>query len=260
MGEAHIALVSGGMDSAVAAHVAEREEGMECLVYLDTGTGLRENKDYLEELADWMGLQLWTLRTHVSYEERCRKNGFPGAGDHGIMYRSLKERQLGKLATVVGGRGAKGALVLWTGVRARESRNRSAYVEPEQDHPRWTWRAPIHDWSKQDCRGHVEEHDLPRNPLWEDLGRSGDCFCGCFGSRAELTDLRGAGLDYHADWIRELEGEVDELNPELGEKSVWGWSGLSDHERRAARAERDSRQRSLSDIMLCSSCELRGGP
>jgi len=53
-------------------------------------------------------------------------------------------------------------------VRRQESERRMANVTPEQDGPRWTWHAPIHDWSKQDCREYVDRFDLPQNDLWDD--------------------------------------------------------------------------------------------
>ncbi len=73
----HVALVSGGMDSTVAAHVAVRWGPADLLVYLDTGTGLDDNREYVEQLADTLGVQLWTLRTKVSYEDRVDEHGLP---------------------------------------------------------------------------------------------------------------------------------------------------------------------------------------
>lgn len=244
-GETHVALVSGGMDSTVAAHVAVEKHGVDLLAYLDTGTGLDENREYIEELADTLGIQIWTLRTHESYEEKVREHGFPGPSRHAMMYSSLKERQIGKLATVANGRGNDSRLHLWTGVRRQESRRRMAHVEAVQEAERWTWHAPIHDWSKQECRDYVDEHDLPRNELWDTLGRSGDCFCGCFGSPLEKLDLRAAGCEHHAEWIESLEDSVDVSD----ETSRWAWGAMSDAEQRAVRADEDDAQ-----MLLCSTC------
>jgi len=72
MTETHAALVSGGMDSTVAADVSVRWGDADLLVYLDTGTGLEANRRYVERLADWMGVQLWTMRTHESYADDAR--------------------------------------------------------------------------------------------------------------------------------------------------------------------------------------------
>ena len=168
----HVALVSGGMDSTVAAAVSQEvARKLDVLAYLDTGTGLEANREHIEELADALGLQLWTLRTHESYAEKVRENGYPGPSRHGMMYNFLKERQISKLATV-----SHGDLVLWTGVRSHESERRMAHVEGVQEARRWTWVAPIHDWTKQDCQDYLDAHDLPENPLWKTLGRSRSCF------------------------------------------------------------------------------------
>jgi len=239
----HVALVSGGMDSTVAAHVAVRWGPADLLVYLDTGTGLDDNREYVEQLADTLGVQLWTLRTKVSYEDRVDQHGFPGPSQHSRMYRSLKERQIGRLATLSSGRGNKSDLHLYTGVRRQESQRRMANVEPDQDGPRWTWHAPIHDWSKAECRQYVDQFDLPRNPLWDDLGRSGDCFCGCFASPEEKLDLEAAGQIEHADWLRNLESKSDHDD----ERGVWGWGELSKAEIRAERVGDDQ-------MTLCSTC------
>jgi len=239
----HVALVSGGMDSAVAAHVAIRWGPADVLVYLDTGTGLDANREYVEAMADHLGEQLWTLRTKVDYEERVAEHGFPGPSQHSKMYRSLKERQIGRLATLSSGRGNTSDLHLWTGVRRQESERRMGNVELEQDGPRWTWHAPIHDWSKADCRRYVDRFELPRNDLWDDLGRSGDCFCGCFASPEEKIDLEAAGEVDHAEWLRDLERLTDRDD----ERGRWGWGDLSAAEIRAERVGDDQ-------MTLCSTC------
>ncbi len=239
MSETHVALCSGGMDSTVATHAAVRFGPADLVVHLDTGTGLDENEQYVRRLAREIGAQPWTLGTHEDYETIVAEHGFPGPSRHGIIYRRLKERQIQKLAATVD------ELHCWTGVRSLESDRRMRTVEPEGDHDggRWYWHAPIHDWTKDDCRRYIDRFDLPRNPLWDTLGRSGDCFCGCFGSREELLDLRAAECDYHAEWLEELEGSV-EIGDETGR---WAWASMSHSEQRAERVDEDQ-------MRLCSTC------
>lgn len=237
----HVALVSGGMDSTVAAAVSKDvAPTVDVLAYLDTGTGLDSNREYVEDLGDALGLPVWTLRTPESYAERVRENGYPGPSRHGIMYRTLKERQLSKLAK------GRDDLVLWTGVRSHESERRMANVEGIQEADRWTWVAPIHDWTKQDCRAFLDQRDLPENDLWNTLGRSGDFFCGCYGSREELLDLEALGFDDHADWLRNLDTKTDD------ETALWAWASLSENEQRAARVDDDQ-------MALCSTCAVPDG-
>lgn len=246
-----MALVSGGQDSAAAAAVAV-EKGVDLLVYLDTGTGLEANREYVEELAWWLDCQVWTLRTPEAYEQAVRESGFPSPGDHAIMYRKLKERQLERLATLVGGRGHGAELFFWTGVRRAESRNRMARVSEVQDHSRWTWVAPLADWTKDQVRAKIDDEGLPTNPLWSALGRSGDCYCGAYASRSELLDLEAAGFEEHAAWIRELEDELQSEALAPTNRSLWGWAKMDEKKLRAHRAKMDEEQ-----AILCSSCGVR---
>jgi len=240
----HVPMVSGGMDSTVAAAVAhEQADKIDFIAYLDTRTGLDENREYVEELADHFGTQLWTLRTHEQYEAMVEEQGFPGPSKHIIMYNRLKERQISKLATVTGDK----ELVTWTGLRKAESPARAKNTERVADQGRWTMVSPIADWTKEDCKEYIDGHDLPENDLWDTLGRSGDCFCGAYASPEEKLDLRAAGCEYQAEWIESLEECVTTGD----EKEKWGWGALSESERRSVRAEKDDGQ-----ITLCSHCDF----
>lgn len=242
MSETHVALCSGGRDSAVATHVSVRWGPADVIVYLDTGTGAVENREYVEQLADRLGVQCWTLRTHERYEDVVREHGFPGPSRHGILYRKLKERQIQKLAAFT-----DGDLHCWTGVRALESDRRMRTVAPEGEHDagRWYWHAPLHDWTQAERDEYLERFDLPENSLWDTLGRSADCWCGCFGTPEELIDAEAAGCDDLVRSLRSLEDEVDRDD----EKDRWAWGGLSDVEQRVERLDGDQ-------VTLCSTCSL----
>jgi 3'-phosphoadenosine 5'-phosphosulfate sulfotransferase (PAPS reductase)/FAD synthetase len=241
----HVALVSGGHDSTTAASVAvEVAPKIDALVYLDTGTGLDAAREYLAELADHLGIQLWTLRTHENYEDWVSDKGFPGAGMHSIAYRKLKERQLQKLATIVGNQ----QLVFWTGVRSQESSRRMQHVERVDELDRYMFVSPIHDWSNEDCREYIDDNDLPKADYWNALGRSVDCFCGCFASREELIDLDAAGYEEHSEWIRSLESEIVD---DFGQHGRWAHSSMGTSDFGKADVE-DGRQ-----MTLCSDCKPR---
>jgi len=245
LGGTHVALCSGGRESTVATHVSVRWGPCDTVVYLDTGTGAEANRRFVERVADEFGAMLLTLRTPEDYADLVDEHGFPGPSQHQKMYTALKERQIGRLATKVNGRGNPSDLHLWTGVRMRESRNRMGSVERVQERDRWTWVAPIYDWTEQEVRRYHERMQLPKNHLWRTLGRSGDCFCGAFGSPEELIDAEAAGCDRLVDDLRNLESEADRDD----EKGCWGWGGMTPAEQRAERAENDEEQ-----MMLCSTC------
>jgi len=241
MTERHVVLISGGKDSAAAAHytVNKLDVDIKCAVYLDTRVGCDKNREYVEQLADSLGLQLWTLRTHESYEEKVKEHGFPGPSRHFIMYSLLKERQLGRLATMTGG-----DLHLWTGVRKQESDRRMKHVEPEKEADRWTWHAPLCWQGQRWVDAYIDNHDIPESDLWTAMGRSADCFCGCFGSPEELIDAEAADCTDIVAKLRRLEEEVDTND----EKSRWAWNDLSDVEKRAERVDDDY-------MFLCGDCE-----
>lgn len=249
--DTHTVLVSGGRDSTAAAHAAVRYGPADLLLYLDTGTGLTANREYVETLADYLGVQLWTLRTPESYRDLVLEHGFPGPSRHFLFYQKLKERQLCKLAAVAGG-----SLHLWTGIRRLESARRLRHVEPEGERGdgRWYWHAPLCEWPDSRVTDYIEQFDLPENDLWSILGRSGDCYCGCYGSPEEKLDLRAAGCDDHADWLNALEADVEVDGPEK-ERERWAWGALSDAEQKAERAKRDSQQ-----VTLCSTCDAPSAP
>lgn len=241
----HVALSSGGRESTVAAHVSIRWGPCDILVYLDTGTGAESNRRFIERVADQFGVTLFTIRTPEDYGNLVREDGMPGPAMHPKMFRCLKERQLGRLATLSNGRGNASDLHLWTGVRQRESRKRMQHVERVQEADRWTWIAPIFDWTEEQVRRYHARMRLPTNHLWRTLGRSGDCFCGAFGSPEELIDAEAAGCHRLVRKLRDLEASLDRDD----EKARWGWGAMSPSEQRAVRAEQDDEQ-----MMLCSTC------
>lgn len=245
-------LFSGGKDSVVATHLTMRAQMLHSrdaaiVVYLDTGTGLDAQREYVEEVCDKYGWQLWTLRTHESYEEQVAEHGFPGPGQHANMYKQLKRRQLERLAARVED------AHYFTGVRASESRNRMENMDRVSEEPegKWTWHAPLYDWDDAAVWEYIERYDIPENPQWRTGGRAADCFCGAYASRDELIGLR-ADYPEKAEWIDQLERTVDRDD----KRGLWGWGGSDETALRAALAENDENQ-----MTLCSSCgiDLPGG-
>lgn len=238
-------LCSGGKDSAAMTHYVIEGGNYSSrykpiVVYLDTGTGLREQHEYVEELCDEFGWQLWTLRTHEDYEALVREHGFPGPRQHGKMYNRLKRRQLERLASRCDD------VHFFTGIRGEESSNRMKNMDRIEEEPqgRWTWRAPLYDWTSDEVWEYVDEHDIPENPEWRAGGRASDCFCGAYASREELIDL-AADHPEKAEWIRNLESSIDRDD----DRDVWGWAKSSPDEIDAARTDDEP-------LGLCSGCSL----
>jgi len=92
---------------------------------------------------------------------------------------------------------------------------------------------------------YIDEKDLPINDLWETLGRSADCWCGCYGNPEELIDAEACELDDVVNHLRNLESEVDCED----EKGIWAHGGLSNVEKRAERVDDEN-------MSLCAHCGL----
>ncbi len=105
------------------------------------------------------------------------------------------------------------------------------------------WVAPCHDWSNEDQREFMDEHDLPRtNPIKESpIGMSGECFCGAFAKPGEIDMIRKYAPD--------VAMEIDRLKLiaiECGKHSVWG-----------TRPDRKKGIVVAQTGPLCNSCDVR---
>lgn len=251
------ALFSGGNDSVVSTHVAYKNHDIDYTVYLDTNTGLPENKEHVKEVCQEYGWDLLiaqsatTLREFALGTEDRKPYGFPGPGEHSWVFRYLKDRQLQSIATRVDERPR-----YYNGVRKAESNRRNSNVTGMIDkRDRVTYVNVIFNWSDRETDAYREKHDLPKNPVAERIGRSGDCFCGAYVNRdTELTELE-AHYPKHADWIKDLEKDVQEELGASNKNAYWGFGNMGEKELRAKMAENDENQ-----MMLCSSCDVPNYP
>jgi len=247
------ALFSGGNDSLASTHYSMQKYDIDFVVYLDTNTGLPENREFVERVCEQYDWPLAVLMSPVTLKEFAlgtedrQAIGFPSPKIHSWAYEYFKERQLRAITTHV-----DETPKFYTGVRKHESKRRMKTVEGEvQKAERWVWVAPLHDWRDEQVDDYRREHDLPINPVVENIGRSGDCYCGAYAHRdTELAELEAHYPD-HAEWIMELESTIqDELGTDEG-YTYWGFGGLSGKELRAKMAQDDANQMSL-----CSSCDV----
>ena len=233
-------LISGGKDSVVAAHVAlpalqENYQKTPVVVYLDTTVGLDAQRLYVERLCDEFGLQLWTLRTHENFEDIAQEDGLPGPARHTRIQNALKGRQRQKLSTV------SGDAHFITGIRREESPARESTPRAHYDKGTRAWYySPILNWTEADLEEYIAEHDIPRNPLWDEPHPT-DCWCGAHGSPEELIEGEANGFEWFTKRIREIEESVDKMD----RTATWGWGGLNPKERRAEDAKNDDDQLSL---------------
>lgn len=238
-------MFSGGHDSLVSTHKAMENGDADRVLHLDTGIGIPQTREFVQETCDNHGWDLDVVSSDHDYEEIVLENQFPGPAVHIIMYSKLKERALRKVA-----RRHDDKPVFVTGVRRHESSTRFKNVSPEQEDSQWIWRANIHDFARQDVEEYIDAHDLRRSPVKQNYHHSGECLCGAFGNRAEELTLLEAHYPETAERIKQLEEEVQEKHGDDDPRSYWAHGGMSSVDLRALLADNDETQ-----MLLCASCE-----
>jgi 3'-phosphoadenosine 5'-phosphosulfate sulfotransferase (PAPS reductase)/FAD synthetase len=218
------------------------------VVFLHTRTDPPDAYSAIDATVDWLrdwceghGWPFRVVEAPVPFDEIVAENGYPGPSRHFLMYRRLKDRPIDAR-----NKDTDADLHCWTGIRRWESDNRMEVAAPEGERGegRWYWHSPLVDWTDSRVEEYIEAFGLSPAPVVEDLGRSADCFCGCFGDRAELVDLAAAGFEEHADWLDSLE------TPEGCPKEQQQWAGYN-WDKSDWAAEDDLQ------TTLCSTCAIR---
>ncbi|MFB6076860.1 MAG: phosphoadenosine phosphosulfate reductase family protein [Candidatus Nanohaloarchaea archaeon] len=239
--------VSGGVDS-VAAYLLTRDALHDnygkrpVMVHLDTGIGLPANRLYLEELADRMHEQLWTLRTEENFREWVERDGAPGGGAHGEVKNELKDRQPSKLNTLAD------VPVYVLGLRAGESTHRAGLPKVVEKR-RHVEVYPVHRLSREQCARIILEHeDVPINPCWL-WNHATDCFCLAKGDPSEVDRV-----EERFPWFAQRLREIEEAASHDGLKGILGWDGLT-------AVEQDALEDGQEQLTLCGpACSRRGSP
>jgi 3'-phosphoadenosine 5'-phosphosulfate sulfotransferase (PAPS reductase)/FAD synthetase len=218
------------------------------VVFLDTTTGpgggaVDATIDWLRDWCDSHGWPFRVLTPPTSFDEIVATHGYPGPGNHGIMYIRLKERCIQQLAADV-----DADLHCWTGIRRWESDRRLAVADAEGSHAdgRWYWHSPLVDWRAETVERYLDTFGLEPADCVRRVGRSCDCWCGSFGDRAELVDLAAAGYEEHAEWLDSLPTPDDVPR----ERTEWAGGNYD----KSDWADLDDQQQSL-----CSECWRQKG-
>lgn len=217
------ALFSGGNDSLVSTHYCMENDITDCVVHIDTNTGIEDNQQFVIDVCDRFDWPLEIYSANMTLEEFGKKFGFPKAAAHSWAYRYFKERPLLEVARD----SHKNHQEMYTGVRRDESKRRMSTIEDEKDQHTWTWYAPIADWTRQDCDEYREKHNLPENPVVKDIHRSGECYCGAFAHRDEELIELSANYPEHSQWLLDTEKDVQEEIGTDEDHCWWGAEGVS---------------------------------
>lgn len=249
--EYNFILFSGGNDSLVTTHyiIEQTDLDYEFVIYLDTGIGLPENREFVRQVCEEYGWDFQVVETPKDYEEVVKEHGFPGPNSHTYMYIWLKERALRELNTRNDYYGTKCGL--FTGVRQDESKKRMGHVQEKKEGNIFNWYAPLFDKTNGWMDNYREKHNLPENATYKKIHRSGDCFCGAYATRdEELIDLEAHYPDMY-ERIMRIEEEVQEKHGEKSNISYWGHGGKDE-------VDLYFDCETVGEGIVCSSCGVPG--
>ena len=237
------ALFSGGHDSVCALRVAIEHPQFRAAVFIDTGTGIPETREYVHETCRALGVKLYEFRTPPEvYEGMVLKHGFPGPAQHPTCYSLLKERRLRDLTREFK-QHARDRIVLVSGVRREESVRRMGTAQEVTRDGARVFVNPIIDWKATDRLPFMVEHGIAPSQVVANLHRSGECNCGAYATPGELDFVEMFYPTFAAE-LRDLERRAFERVPHAAR---WG--------------ERPSEPIPQEQMWLplCQDCPTRGG-
>ena len=184
---------SGGNDSRAVVHwMMNNVPGCQP-VHFNTGIGIEATRQYVRDTCADYGWKLTEIRAKEDcgqdYDALVRRYGFPGPDGHRLMYQRLKERCVYELVKRVKvGLPRRAKVLLATGIRNDESLIRMGYAGREVNKVRaQIWANPLYWWPKEQRDSYNASSGMPRNPIADALGMSGECGCGAFAHPGELA-------------------------------------------------------------------------
>jgi 3'-phosphoadenosine 5'-phosphosulfate sulfotransferase (PAPS reductase)/FAD synthetase len=229
---------SGGNDSIVVTHFACEEFGA-VAIHANTMIGVEKSREHARKTAAKYGWQFLEKQSiakgppkkrkdgsvfdpailptgkwqdgNTAYEEFVFNFGMPGPGQHPRMYQILKERIFEAFRREAKSSGSRKDKVMFvSGVRHDESAIRAGYKETVKKVGSSIWVQPFYWQTKLDFELYRQEFGLPRNPVTDVIGISGECLCGTMGTRSEL-DLIEKVEPQARHYIEKLESRCESL-------------------------------------------------
>jgi len=251
-----VSLFSGGHDSYCATHVSNyhpKVNGPGVLggvrpdvVTIDTGIGIPQSRYFVKERCEAHG---WNLRVYSAkecgqvYRDMVVEHGFPGPPMHYKMYQRLKERPLRRMIREMK-TGRHDHILLISGCRQEESVRRMGNVQEMQHEGVRVWCAPLAHWTEEDVHNYMTAKRLPRNPVKDLLGLSGECLCGCFAKAGERDLIEQHFPDVDSEIVSiEREAAAAGVRCRWGVKNGWG----------------ESDPAKLKRMAMCTSCTAATG-
>jgi len=209
------ALLSGGKDSTLSALEMSNADRLNGVIYIDTGIGLRETKEYVVDLSEKFDWPLKVFSGYTSYDKYILEHGFPGPQGHSQIMHILKLDAVRKFISFVKKEYSEVPL-LFSGVRRQESTRRSKWARRFQNYQGAVWDCPIFHYNNDKVWELHYNYRIPINSSYGTIGKSGDCLCGAFSNLTEKKMIEKF-YPYLADHISYLE-----TNTKSKKYNVWG--------------------------------------
>lgn len=261
-------LCSGGKDSISACATAHKYRPLDGIILVDTTIVAKDGDNkpsYIasKKFAEQLGVPFICIKpkddlkkgfeyvkcvrhygTGKTYENYCKKYGFPHASQHNQAFRFLKKKAL--VGFVMDQTTGKEKIGFISGIRRKESKRRmqnSQLIGIDEDTPRIIWIAPIYYWTTEEAFKFVKNSDYKLSESYTMLHLSGDCLCGAYASRDEL----GLLATFYKDTGKQIEKiEKIAFKGHSGSQN-WGSGG---------NMKSIKEQTKLSESFVCSECEI----
>jgi hypothetical protein len=239
------ALFSGGDGSLAGTHWAMSNVPGCRVAHIDTGIGIPQSREFVQETCKREGWDLTVIRAKEDcgqdYDQIVLERGFPGPPSHRFMYIQLKERAIEELVRRNKVYRSSQKVMLLTGITHDDSVRRSGYGNDViKLNKSQLWVNHMYYMGKTWMHHYVHDAGIPRSPVSEIFGMSGECCCGAYAEEGELAAIRLI-CPALADRIERLEERVWERGHH------WRWEGRPPK-------ERDTFTPDMFDLPMCRGC------
>lgn len=197
-------------------------------------------------MAERYSLPYFELTPPESYESLVLNlpvlDGLPGPGVHHIMVNRLKNRcfeeVIARHRSFIGER-----FMLLSGIRRAESRSRQRITDPVDRKGGTVWVKPLLHWSNGEMNDYRADRELPRNPVSDNLGVSGECLCGAMTDGGEKQEERAMVRFFYPEFDARL-SRIEKACEAAG-KTYCRWG-----------TKRDTPEPEGFDQSVCGACAL----
>ena len=223
---------SGGRDSALTCYIAHKVAnalGKQFrLVHIDTKISIPDTREYVEKYAEWIGAELVVVTTKYDYFKSVKEWGYPSVIKNRWCWRYLKQEPLYEFR--INELREREREALWVlGIRRSESvfrlenygKLKNTLTRAMIKNLHVTEWLPILYLSSKDIDILINKFNIPKNPVWQKLGISGECLCLAGTSKKTLEALFSQYPDIAEEFYQFDKSLVPKHNNSLIPLGLW---------------------------------------